>query len=106
MYQTRYDYHGKQDINQAWTNLNDDYIFNEYTYDADMALHDIFIDYLSKCGADNEIPIDDLLQRLVDILITISNRNLPVENTNNGKTPYWSKTLTHLNKAQKAAWHQ
>ena len=102
----RYDYHGKHNIKLAWNKLNDDYIFNKYTYYVDMAIHDIFVDYLSKCGTDNEIPIDDLLQRLVDILITISNRNLPVVNTNKGKKPYWSKTLSNLSKAQKAAWHQ
>ena len=99
-------HHGKHNIKLAWNKLNDDYIFNKYTYNVDMALHDIFLDYLSECGTDNEIPIDDLLQRLVDILFTISNRNLPVVNTNKGKKPYWSKTLSNLNKAQKAAWHQ
>ena len=45
----RYDYHGKHNIKLAWNKLNDDYIFNKYTYDVDMAIHDIFLDYLSIC---------------------------------------------------------
>ena len=90
----------------AWNRLSESELYQLYTVPLENELHRLYTEYVSTDLGSNDTPIDDLLQRTVQIMIDMSHTNLPVIKTGKLKKPYWSNTLTSLNHSVKAAWRQ
>jgi len=90
----------------AWNRLSIEQIHDGYTLQLERILYTVYVNYIKSIDMCPEAPIDDILQRIVECILSISREQLPSVNPSKYKKPFWSKSLTSMSKLQKSAWHQ